>query len=349
MSTINSIVKLEDIEPNAVSDSIKHLKEIEDLPYKNIQMNNTSDSAVELKIHYPLGIFDKGVSQFISVIFGELAFMKKFGKLTFVNLELPEEVYTWFGGPRFGIGGIKERFNLDEFPFLVGIIKPSLGAFLNMRIIEEKISSALRGGLHAVKDDEMQGNLTNTSLEHRVNLAAKLRKYIPTINVDTFEEYAVILTRTEIGMILINASIIGFPMLNVLAKRTKIPILSHVAMQGTYQYSFSPRIFALLHRLFGCDGYITPIGDAGYFRINKQEEREMVEELTKDLPIKKTLPLLTGGARLINLEEIISPYERMNIPYGVVFGTLIFSSGKPPEEMATLVVEKVKNIKTTLR
>ena len=36
----------------------------------------------------------------MAVLFGELAFMRSFGKLTFTNLEIPEEVYSWFGASK---------------------------------------------------------------------------------------------------------------------------------------------------------------------------------------------------------------------------------------------------------
>lgn len=345
MKTITSILHLENVDRSKVAVTVKHLKEIEDLPYSDIEFAEISSSILKLKIKYPLIIFDKSVAQFLAVLFGELAFMREFGKLTFEGLELPDEVYDWFGGPKFGIEGVKERFDVKEFPMLVAIIKPSVGPGLNKKIVEQKIFSALAGGFHAVKDDEMQGDLEFVTLAERVAIAEKNGHYIPTLNLDNTEEYEKFLSRGKIGMVLINASTIGFPLLRTLCEKTKIPILSHVAMQGVFHYSFSPKLFAFLHRLFGCDAFITPIGDVDYYRISKEGEMEMAKELTKELPIKKTLPLLTGGARLHNLEQIIAPYEEDRIPYGVVFGTLIFVSDKEPEEMASLVVKKIKEFK----
>jgi hypothetical protein len=111
--------------------------------------------------------------------------------------------------------------------------------------------------------------------------------------------------------------------------------------------SFSHRIFVLLHRLFGCDALITPIGDSPYYRVSKEEEMEMVGVLTETAPVAKTLPLLTGGGRLDNLSALITPYEKAKIPYGVVFGALIFNSDGRPEEMARAVVQRVSEIKAS--
>lgn len=345
MATINSTLHLREVDKNKVIETIKHLKKIEDIPYSDVSFNELSNATLEVKIRYPLEIFDRSAAQFMAVLFGELAFMREFGKLTFADLELPEEVYGWFGGPKFGVEEIKKRFDVKEFPMLVAIIKPSLGPTLIIKAVEEKISDALRGGFHAVKDDEMQGDLPFAPLTQRLEIAKRNKRYIPALNLDRTEDYEKILAMSEIGMVLVNASTIGFAALHALSKKTKIPILSHVAMQGVYNHSFSPRIFALLHRLFGCDAFITPIGDVDYYRISKEEELEMSRELTRDLPIKKTLPLLTGGARLHNLEQIIAPYEKAKMLYGVVFGTLIFTSEKSPEEMARSVVSKTTEIK----
>jgi ribulose 1,5-bisphosphate carboxylase large subunit-like protein len=258
---------------------------------------------------------------------------------------LPEEVYGWFGGPAYGVDEILTRFHVDEFPMLVGIIKPSLGPSLDVATIDRKLREVLSGGIHGVKDDEMQGDLPFARLSERINLAEKYGRYIPTLNLDDADSYLGILMNEKIGMALLNASIIGFPMLRTLRMMTRIPLLSHVAMQGTYLDSFCPKVFAQLHRLFGCDAFITPIGDVGYYRIDKGQEQDMVHEFVKELPIRKTLPLLTGGARLRNLREVMTPYQAFDIPYGIVFGTQIFGSDEGPAEMARVVVEKVAEIK----
>lgn len=348
MSTIYSSLLLENVDTERVKASLKHLKEIEDIPYQSLDIKIISDSSLDLRIEYPLNIFDKSVSQFMAVLFGELAFMRSFGKLTFTNLEIPEEVYSWFGGPKFGHEEVMKRFGVKESPMLVAIIKPSLGENLRINDIEEKIEGALAGGFHAVKDDEMQGDLLFAPLQDRLQLAKKIVRYIPALNLDSNDAYERALSDAKIGMVIINASTLGFPMLHSIKSRSNVPIFSHNAMQGTFQYSFRPKVFAFLHRLFGCDAFLNPIGDVDYYRISVAEEHEMALEFTRDLPIKKTLPLLGGGARLHNLEQIMPFYEENSIPYGLVFGTLIFVSEQPPKEMARLVVERVKEIKENI-
>ena len=345
---IKSVVRLSGVDKNKVFSFIESWKKVVDLPCEQIKFNEIDETTLELELFYGLDIFDHSVTQFVTVLFGELSFITIFGKIRFVDLELPKEVYEWFSGPKFGVEEIKEKFGLSEYPMLVAIVKPSLGKQLTLEQLQVKIEQVLGNGFHAIKDDEMQGDLKYAPQEKRIDFARKYYKYIPTLNYDTLEKYKKTLTGKDaekIGMVLINASTIGFQMLHEISKISQVPILSHNALQGVYNNSFSPKVFAILHRLFGCDAYISPIGEAGYYNVTKGEEKEMVKEFTKKLPIKQTLPILTGGARLHNLQEIILPYEKTQVPYGLAFGSLIFASEKNPAQMAKLTLEKIKEIK----
>lgn len=284
----------------------------------------------------------------MTILFGELTLIASFGRARFVDLQLPNAAYGWFGGPQFGAEKLKKRFGVEDWPLLFAIIKPSIGKESNSAKVKEKIECVLNSGFHAIKDDEMQGNLRYAPLKERLKFAKKYGKCVPVLNLDNIIEYKKFVEDEEakkIGMIMVNASTIGFPQLHEIRKISKVPICSHLAMQGAYHCTFSPKMFAAIHRLFGADAYITPLGETKYFGVSKAVEKEMVIEFTKEQPIKKTLPLLAGGARLQNLGKIMKPYEKMNTPYGIGFGALIFASDEEPGGMCKKVVEKVKEFK----
>ena len=71
----------------------------------------------------------------------------------------------------------------------------------------------------------------------------------------------------------------------------------------------------------------------------------MVYTLTSEVPIAKTLPLLTGGGRMENLGTIMARHEATGLPYGIVLGGLIFNSDRGPQEMACAVTRKVAEVK----
>jgi ribulose 1,5-bisphosphate carboxylase large subunit-like protein len=344
MDHVELTLTSENADERALRKFIDDLQRLKDLPSAVIDLNHRSPSVIELKIRYPLTIFDRSVGQFLAVLFGEIPYMRAFGQARFEDLVLPPQVYEWFSGPAFGAASVLDRFGAES-PLLVAILKPSLDPDLTIDALEKRIRQPLRGGFHAAKDDEMQGNFPKLPLNARLDLAARTRGYIPAVNLDDPLALRDVVQRSEIGMVLVNGTIIGFPALYELRKYTRVPILSHLSMQGVYATSFSPRLYALLHRLFGSDALISPIGDTHYYRASKAEESEIVRTLTSELPIAPTIPLLTGGGSLQNLASLMAPYEAANLPYGIVLGGLIFNFNREPQEMALTVVQKVKEVK----
>ncbi len=341
MQNVELTIVAEKADEKALHKFVDDLQRLKDLPTSKIDVSRRSPTALELKIRYPLAIFDRSVNQFLAVLFGEIPFMRAFGQARFEDLDLPEEVYAWFGGPAFGASAVLERFGAARPPLLIAILKPSLDLEATLETLEARIAGPVAGGFHAAKDDEMQGDFRNLPLQTRLALASRNRRYIPAANLDDVNAFREVLNRSEIGMVMTNPTIMGFPTLNQLRKTTRVPILGHLSMQGIYATCFTHRIYALLHRLFGTDAFISPIGNTHYYRATKEDEAEMVNTFTSELPIAKTLPMLTGGGSMENLATIMAPYEASHVPYGIVLGGLIFNSQKPPEEMARAVVQKV--------
>jgi ribulose 1,5-bisphosphate carboxylase large subunit-like protein len=341
MNSIELTIVAEHADEKALQKFVDDLQRLKDLPTDKIDVTRLSLSALQLKIRYPLAIFDHSVGQFMAVLFGEIPFMRAFGQARFEDVALPDEVYEWFGGPAFGAPAVLERFGASRPPLLVAILKPSLDLETNLAQFEQRIAGPLAGGFHAAKDDEMQGDFSNLPLEARLSLAERNRRYLPAVNLDDTNALHAVFGRSKIGMIMTNPTIMGFPALHQLRKATRVPILGHLSMQGIYATCFSHRIFALLHRLFGCDALISPIGNTHYYRASKEDEAEIVGTFTSQLPIAQTLPLLTGGGSMENLASIMAPYEAAKVPYGIVLGGLIFNSQKSPTEMAQAVVQKV--------
>lgn len=345
LNNVELTILVEDADEKALHKFVEELQKLRDLPSAKIDVTRRSESALELKIRYPLSTFDGSVGQFIAVLFGELPFMRAFGRARFEDLTLPNDVYQWFRGPAFGASALLERFGASAPPLLVAILKPSLDLNSTLQELEDRIAGPVGGGFHAAKDDETQGDFPNLPLSTRLDLASRNRRYVPAINLDDPAGLRDVFSRPELGMVMVNATILGFPMLHELRKLASVPILSHLSMQGVYATCFSPRLYAFLHRLFGSDALITPIGDTHYYRASIGDEAEMVRACASELPIAATMPLLTGGGRMDNLQQIVARNDLAGAAYGIVLGGLIFNSDKPPREMALAVRQKVSEAK----
>src|SRR5271157_5436202 len=170
MDTVDLTILAENADSKALHKFIADLQRLKDLPATAIDIVPRSASAFQLKIHYPLTIFDRSVGQFLAVLFGEIPFMRAFGQARFEDLTLPLQIYDWFRGPAFGATSVLERFRAAEPPMLVAILKPSLDFDQTLDGLEDRISGPIDGGFHAAKDDEMQGDFANLPLRARLQL-----------------------------------------------------------------------------------------------------------------------------------------------------------------------------------
>jgi ribulose 1,5-bisphosphate carboxylase large subunit-like protein len=263
----------------------------------------------------------------------------------FDELRLPEQTFGLFEGPQFGVEGLAKRFDVKSFPLLMGIVKPSLLSGLTLPQFEERVAAPVAGGFHLVKDDEMLGETPVIASKDRFALARKNGRYVPVLNLDDLEETAKITADESIGMVMVNASVIGFPYLRALRRRSKVPLLSHLAILGIFSPTFSAGMFAFLHRLFGCDAFMTPIGEGGYYKATPEMELDIMTALTEELPVKRSLPILTGGARKSNLEQIAGRHVRSGIPFGVAMGAQIFATAGEPKALAESVISELQLIR----
>ena len=192
--TVNSIMRIRDeIEENVLA-TLEKFKAVQDIPVAGLDVQYIDSQEIELTLEYSLDVFDKTVTNFLAVLYGELPYMKGFGSLRFVGLDVPDEVYSWFNGPQFGIDGIKPRFHCQHFPFLMSVIKPSVDPMIDREGQVSKLTGPLEAGFHAVKDDEMLGSLSRLSLWDRVELAAQNPGYIPAVNLDRLADFTPVFT-----------------------------------------------------------------------------------------------------------------------------------------------------------
>src|SRR5437868_4136961 len=116
MDHVELTILAEHAEEKSLHKFVADLQRLSDLPSATIDVARRSPSALDLKIRYPLTIFDRSVGQFLAVLFGEIPFMRAFGRARFEDLTLPSQVYDWFRGPAFGAASVLERFGASEPP-----------------------------------------------------------------------------------------------------------------------------------------------------------------------------------------------------------------------------------------
>ena len=327
---------------DGVMATVKKFNSVQDFPHDGVACEETPDG-VRLLVNYPSSVFDGSFTQFMALMFGEIPYMRGFGNVLFESVSVEGDSWDMFRGPMFGAGGLAERAGAKKSPLLMAILKPSLDPEATLESLERKISATLSSGFHCVKDDEMQGDFPNLPLSGRLKIASENHGYVPAVNMDDHSLAADLICRANPVAAIVNASVCGLPSISAIARKSGVPIVSHLSLQGSFSSSMTPWLYAFIHRLAGCDAFISAIGDRGYYAASSADEAAVAHALTHPLPIPPTMPLLTGGARPENAVDICRPYAASGVPFGLVFGSHIHSPGSDIPARCADVTEALRS------
>ena len=87
-------------------------------------------------------------------------------QLKLVDLALSPSFVAGFGGPKFGIAGLRQHLGIPERPILLNMIKPCTG--FGPEVGARFFAESARGGVDIIKDDELLGNTSFSAMLDRV-------------------------------------------------------------------------------------------------------------------------------------------------------------------------------------
>jgi len=228
-----------------------------------------------------------------------------------VDLELPDDFAAQFGGPRFGVRGVRDLIGVQDRPLLLNMIKPCTGLTpeAGARIFYE---SAL-GGVDLIKDDELLGNPSFSPVVERVRAYGKAAKavfeetgkdVVHIANVTDRPERVLDNARraVEAGAraLMITYATVGYGMLQALAEAVHVPILGHFAGSGMFfegpaSGMSAPLAAGALPRLAGADMVLTTTPYGGY-PMRRLQYLRTVHQLVLPRPhIAPAMPVIGGG------------------------------------------------------
>lgn len=276
---------------------------------------------------YPLHNLDLENSAFAhvwtSMVTGMSA-MPNLRKYRLMDFTLPDEAYSYFPGPRFGIEGTRDILGISVRDVIIGtIVKPTCG--LTPDEVADICEEAAAAGVKFIKDDERMMNPGYCPLKERVaKVAERLHKvyettgnkvlYTPHITTGPDKILDNAKTAVEAGangvMFVFIAA--GFESLRILAESpdVNVPIYAHCC--GKEHWAREPgqgidqRVIAKLARLMGGDYFrIGALG--GYFAKDDVGEAAVLKPaLTEPLcGIRAAVPAVSGGLDAGNLPDNI--------------------------------------------
>ncbi|MBN1661132.1 MAG: transcriptional regulator, partial [Anaerolineae bacterium] len=167
-------------------------------------------------------------------------------QLKLVDLTLSPTFVAGFGGPKFGIAGVRAHFGIPGRPLLLNMIKPCTG--FGPEAGAAFFAESARGGVDIIKDDELLGNTSFSAMLDRVRAYTHAAEqvyqetghraaYCPNVT-DRVEKVVDNARRAvELGasMIMINAVALGLGVVQAVAEdpAVTVPILSHYAGAGS--------------------------------------------------------------------------------------------------------------------
>jgi ribulose-bisphosphate carboxylase large chain len=260
--------------------------------------------------------------QLFNLIYGNISL---FPQMRVERIALPHSLAAIFKGPRFGTGGLRERFGAPSGPLFMTALKPQ--GLPADRLAEQAHQFAL-GGLDIIKDDHNLANQPFAPFAERVKRAcAAVREanertgghsvYAPMISgpSEQIVEQAFFAKEQGAGALLIAPALIGFDVARRLAEDDALglPMIGHPAMMGSYVVSPTNgyshyAMFGQVMRLIGMDVSIYP-NFGGRFSFSPEECRAIVagcsDEMNHFAPI---FPSPGGGMTFDNVPEMARFY-----------------------------------------
>lgn len=275
---------------------------------------------------YPLFNLDMENSAFshiwVSMVTGMSA-MPNLKQYRLMDFTLPDDAYSYFPGPRFGIQGTREILGIGAGDPIIGtIVKPTCG--LTADEVAGICGTAAAAGIKFIKDDERMLNAPYCSLKDRVTkVSAKLKQVYEetgnkvlyaahiTTGPDKILDQARIAVEAGANALMFVFIAAGFESLRIVAESdVNVPIYAHCC--GKEHWSRVPGqgidqvVVAKLARLMGGDYFrISALG--GYFaKDDVGEAATLTPALTGKMgSVKAAVPAVSGGLDPENLPDNI--------------------------------------------
>jgi|AntRauTorcE11897_2_1112592.scaffolds.fasta_scaffold00090_36 ribulose-bisphosphate carboxylase large chain len=276
----------------------------------------------QVKINWPLANAGNDRTQFLNILYGNIS-LKRGIKVTSVNWKSLSHL---FGGPKFGIEGIRDVFGIHNRPMACGVLKP-MGLSTN-ELAEQARKFAL-GGIDMIKDDHGLANQDYAPFEERVMKVSEalektmtetgiLTRYFPNITTSGSKLMKNYELAADLGAdgVMVCPHICGYDAIHELAQsELDLPIIAHPAFSGTFvtdpEHGFTPAfLYGELSRAFGADLTVYP-NTGGRFSFTLEECLKLNDAArNSDSPFKKIFPMPGGGIKLETIPQWMNEYGK---------------------------------------
>lgn len=276
--------------------------------------------AFDVKISYRADIANHSIPNLLNIIFGNISIRRG---IKIIDIRLTPDQLRAFGGPRFGIGGLRAALGVHGRPLAATAIKP-LG--LSVQELARLAAGYALGGLDVIKDDH---GLMDQPFHPFTERVARLQEAIGNANAKTgrrtlyFPMIAGRFDQIEAQMefaaaqgcagALIAPMLIGPDTGFHLARKYGLAVMTHPSFTGTHfhdpEHGMTPAmLLGRLFRVFGADISVFP-NAGGRFTFSEQECLDLAIAMQEPLgDVKPGFPSPAGGMTIEKIDSMVAAF-----------------------------------------
>jgi ribulose-bisphosphate carboxylase large chain len=254
-------------------------------------------------------------AQLLNVIFGNSSLQPD---VVLEDVDLPPGLQARFGGPRFGIAGLREAACVAGRALTCTALKP-MG--LGVAELATLAGTFARAGIDIIKDDHGLGDQVFAPFEPRVRACVaaideaaqrtgRRALYVPNLvgTPDRLRRQAETAKRAGARAVMVSPMLVGLPAFHELvAEGLGVPVVAHPALAGVLRAD-PVGLLGRLFPAFGADAVIFP-SYGGRFTYDRDTCGRLARALREPSPnMRAALPVPAGGVTLERVPELLAFY-----------------------------------------
>ena len=249
--------------------------------------------------------------QLMNMLFGNCSLQPD---VELIDIELPAALARVWGGPNFGIAGMREHTGAFDRPLTCTALKP-IGSSLDA--LARMCSVFTHAGIDVIKDDHGWANQRSAPFAERVRACQRAvaesndggTLYAPSLygHHDEMRTQIELARREGVQLVLIAPMVCGVATLVALKREFgDMMFMAHPSLGGL---RIAPQaLFGKLFRLFGADAMIFP-NHGGRFSYTREVCHAIASHNTQPWhDLHPTLPTPAGGMPVERAAEIVGEY-----------------------------------------
>ena len=283
--------------------------------------------------------------QLMNMLFGNCSLQPD---VELVAVAFPPGYAGSFGGPRFGIAGLREATAAHGRPLTCTALKPQGSPVEHLAQLAYTFA---RAGLDVVKDDHGLADQAFSPFAARVPAVQRAIDranregggrtiYAPTFSGDgeRLSRQARIARDCGVRAALVAPMLVGIPAFVQLRRELEVPVLAHPAFGGAARIA-PALLFGTLFRLFGADATIFP-NHGGRFSYDRATCLAIAHAARAPLDaLEPALPVPAGGMTVERVAEMRADYGDDVM---LLIGGGLLSAGSQLAERSRAFVEAVR-------